>query len=475
MPPFNTPSSGGMTRSGRRYARRYTQAVIPATPYSVIRNAGQQALINAAAGAVPYGQQLVQAARVAQRVYRYYRAQKTQKKAKQARRLRRSGFGGVSSAVYAGKFKKTKKRIGPQMSKIQSFMKTGYGITAEIQGKVNDPDVVYVGHSTTNIVEIISAVMGAIFRKLFKKCGVDVDNPNQELPLVAYNDSGASQWKIEFVVKTVTDNPVPFPYNIPADATLTSIIANFTTMRDIIGQIMSTDGNNNGQVIERVALYQQDTSVVNSWRLAGELNMKREVLQVYIQSTLTVQNRTKSETGDNDAEAVDNQPLKGLLYHFKGGVPKAKAMGYTPITRVNGNGVILARGAQLTAISYYGNTMREPPLPKYWQNCTKSAGVALDPGTIRKTSLSHMFNGYFNTCLFRMAIRDDQGVPGQTVGFVNGKCQLIALEERLNSGSTNLITVQYECDKKICARLITTKAPVIPLNYTDGVFNNLTP
>lgn len=378
-------------------------------------------------------------------------------------------YRGMSTASYSGKFKRARRKTSKQTNKLTKFQSLGYVNTREVFGKVSDPDCVYVGHSTYEARRLAQAIGCAMVRKLLKKGGFDPDSPNQEIPFYEYNNSDG--FKITWVIRDPSGTMTPTSYITPDNATLESIVANSGLAAVILNRLENVDGFNRGS-FERITLYSSDRNeLATNWRLAAELNLQQEVIVVMSTSELVIQNRTKSDSGSSDVEQVDNVPLKGYMYEFVGGVPQTKQLERFANTVNFRDGVLLARAGSFASPDY----KKEPPVPKTYNNCKKSAYVGLNPGTMKNTKISSYWRGYFNNIIMGRLTFRSSGVADATsvVTFSPGKCQMFALEERINSGATNPITVQYEVDRKIGVYLITTKKPVMSMGYTAQQYDDV--
>lgn len=378
---------------------------------------------------------------------------------------------GTSVGVYKGPFKRAKKNVKSDETK---YLNNGYGLTVECFGRVDDADCVYVGHSTYDRDNLSRTIANAVVRKLLKKCGFNPDSPDQEIPFYAYNDSDG--FRLSFTVIDNSGTIFPFNYDIPNDTNLENLTSNSGFLDAVRARMVAIDAHARGD-FDRIALYSSDRNGVSTnWRLAGELNLRTEVLEVWVHSTLTVQNRTKSASGSSETDVVDSQPLKGYLYHMYGGVPKTKRMGLTSIApqtslnRIQTPGIILAQAVDMNS-TYF----KEPPVPSFFSNCGKSSYVNLASGDMKKTVVSSKWRGYFNNILIGKLKNVSPDGLQQVTMYAPGKCQILALEERLNSGSTNLITVSYECERKMGAMLISTKKPTMLSAFTEYQLNNVTP
>lgn len=413
------------------------------------------------------------AARTIQRAYR--KRQNSRRKSGKMTALnagapRRFGkaWHGVSTGKYAGKFAKPVRGLPREAQAMVPYQNQGFVACEEVYGKVDDLDCVYVGHTTYQPTNLAFVIAMATLRKAFKKAGFNVDSPDQELML--YDYINADGFKLEWLRVRADGTVVANTYITVDNDTLRTVTNNsgfFTEIRDA----MAVEAGSTRGAFQVMNIYSSDRNGVSTnWRLAASLNLLREVVDIKVLSTLTVQNRTKSASGASSTDVVDNQPLHGYLYHFAGGVPQCKQIDLqlNKLCRVRyGSAIILEQSVDLVPAQLF----KEPPNPKIFNNCHKSAAVKLEPGDMKKTYLESTWRGYFNNIVLgKLLNRTGNGY----MQFAPGKVQLLALEERLNSGSTNPVTVNYECDRKTGVMLITTKNPTALAEYSSQEINNVT-
>lgn len=369
------------------------------------------------------------------------------------RRVRNKGFGGSSSAVYVGRFNRPKKN---KTTKVEQYLSQGVMNYKEVYGDVNDPDVVYMGYSTYDEDLIFRTITQGLLKKLFKKAGIDIDSVNREIPITAYNDSSGAILKA--IYKDAAGNIVTSNHTILNNESLNTLYNKvglvdfyFTMVRAPQGIFTSSDYQ-----LERIGLY------TSGDRVMAELNVMREVMQIEMFLTISIQNRTKGAsagTGDADLERVDSQPLQGTVYEFSGGVPKSRVMGYNenPMNHLSLNdGIALNRGAQ------FEDGYREPPPARAFSNCTKHAKSILQPGTIKRHYLKWYARGYFNNLMGKWRASPNL-TSAPLIAYCPGKSVVFCFEEVLNSGSANKITCSYEVDKKCGVKFITAKpTPMVP-------------
>jgi len=410
--------------------RRTTYPTPALTPVGQIARVASRALLYG-----KYAQSGYRAARRIQRAYRKYRANR-------AAQVSANAISGWSQAGYHGRFKGKFKKGG---GVLQKYAKNGFLVNHEVFGNVADPDIVYITHNTYSYDKISRVIALALLRKLLKKVGINPDSGDQELPVAAYNDAGG--FKLEYVVIDNAGTPTVTSYITANNDTMELILSPAKwALQDTIKSMLRA--NVDGQQLDRLIIYTSDGGV---WRSKYELQMQREVMEIYISSNLNIQNRTKAASGDvTSTEVIDNQPLMGFIYNLKGAVPKVQSMGVNGLTQVADGGVSTTTGASL------GTALKEPPLKSYFTNCTGVKPVKLEPGGIKNTFCSVKYRGFFNNLIQKLRVQGGAGAF-VTARYAQGKCQIIALEEQLNSGSLNNITVMYEAQKKIGCMFITTK------------------
>jgi len=376
----------------------------------------------------------------------------------------------VGTSYTTGKFNKLG-RPSSEVNHITKYQKNGILINKEVYGQIASPDCVYLTHSTYDQIAIAQAIGSAILRKIFKKGGYNVTSVTERLPL---QDDQANSENFKFQMNTaLIDSQTLSKFEwitINTDTIETMLVKNFNgqgfSLYDFIKASLQASELSTLQLIDNIVLYSRDRYEAegSNFRLAASLNMKNEILQLYSKSTMIVQNRTKSASGASETEVVDNQPLKGTLYQFAGGVPQSKQYDNFRINRMNDFAVLLNRAQDLTP----SNDFKVPPVPKYFNNCYKSTGISLNPGNIKHCTISSTWSGYINNILFG-SLTCRRGI--NLMINTPGKSQMVGLQETINSGSTNLITCTYEASKVIGANLISGPTPVCLPKFEEVNYN----
>jgi len=359
----------------------------------------------------------------------------------------------IMSTSYGGKLRRSK---GKSTNKIRN-MYQAYGAVAisESYGRVTDPDVVGVGHITWNQESIQRVIGYAILRKLFLQSGIIVQTPIEEVRMVSVGDS--SGFKVIWVLQDADGSLTNGSYVIPGDATLESIYAGSGLNLVIQGAITQQ----NPSMLERIMLM----SDAGGDRVQGQLIMRQQRLHITCNAHTVIQNRTKSATGSAESTQVDAQPLKGPVFEFSG-MPRTKEISPISLNTSYSSGSILFRKGQLGGSD--PGAWSEPPVRSSFNNVTKSSYCRLAPGVLKDMEASKTWEGPINNLLQRWRVTAE----GLILSKAPGITQMAFLEEELNSGSANLISVSYETQFTVGCKLTTMKAPNMQPYYNAAEQNN---
>lgn len=369
---------------------------------------------------------------------------------------------GGGSARYRGRFRKAKR-----VSKSNKYVKKGFENTTEVNGTVSDPDVVYVGATCAPGRVSVEAVAQALLRRVLEKCiGIPVTNVktvlqgyyNSGAPTTEFNNGDGFRFSLTSVnintgvinEQTYETVPTDSIYSICGEeqAGVAATWPNFI-LQLLIWAAGTTNLADNANQPHMLRVYRRDGNVTNFYLGSGAIDLRTTTIHFKSSISLKLQNRSLSATGGNQADDVNNNPLMGYKYEFKGGSPMFKDNSATGMYRVSrmfeNTGTCLARGASMTGIGSIG---KEPPKPQFWTNCVKSSKVTLDPGDLKQTYLSYSFSLNFIKALQRINAEADNTTD--RVSYRNpGKCVMFALEDMINVNAANLIAVAYEVNRVI--------------------------
>lgn len=346
------------------------------------------------------------------------------------------------------------------------YQKRGAVYIIENYGQVADPDIVYIGQSSWNIQAAVSAIGIALLRKLFKVgCNINPQTSVEELALISQiPDSGPGGYRVVYETRDSNGTRALWSFDIDNNSSLETILNQLfsgQSLYNILFQMLTEVNPNN---LEKVYLFAQGTPQ----QLVYQMDLGKEILSVAMSSHMVVQNRTKAATdASGSITQVDVQPLKGPVFEFSVGVPKLKAESPIALNQMENQGLILVRAGQ------FGGTdttaYKEPPVKNAFQKCVKSGYVRLNPGALKSMTIGTDITGYFSNVLFRLRVCYES----TQTKMCYGKSQMVVLEEELNSGSSNNITVQYECQHIAGAHLTTTNNPNMQPGYASSVINNV--
>lgn len=395
--------------------------------------------------------------------------------------------GSAASDASLAKFGKTRYKKNLEMM----YARQGFVTKREGSGTVSARDVAYVGHSSYAINDLMNTVWTSIVRKLFRKAGFDVDNPNTPLPdLTPWGPTVANTWRIVLARSSYnrtngTAVPVPdqnnFEYNVVATDTLITLGNQLATAcTNFFGISGSSAFNLNQNPIYLQLLYQPAGDA--GYTPMAMLNLLDETIHIYGKSHLFIQNRTRGEGVTAGEETIDTDvttrmPLIGKRMNFKHGCPIARndqvqALCYVDVVHgLCGVGTENVIGAAPTPL-------REIPNPGVFKNLDKFIGISLQPGQIKSGTVYHQWKG----TLMQMykIFRNDAGsiAPARQgtldgifkMQYMPGSSELYALEEPLNMTSTVSIRIAYEYNREIGAFSVThkKKAPLANFNQTVG-------
>lgn len=371
--------------------------------------------------------------------------------AKRTRFSNRVSVAGRKVGKFSRKIKKFKKETVP--------LRYGYHCTSEVHANFGDEHCVYIGHSTCHYELYVRTLMGAMLRKVLLKAGLSVPNRDQELPFYSQFDSDG--FKFVFILQNpITGGANTLEHLVTQDKTLTNVINDWTALRDYLLDLFR---GTLGSEPQSMAVYSSDRNALDTnWRLAAQINFRNEKIHWTMHSNLKVQNRTAGALAgageEQELDRVDQQPLTGRLYTFKGGEPRLKHT-------TNWTGAALNDDEKLSRMRQYGSShtgasglpqpYQEPPVPKLWMNCIGASKVVLQPGDIKNAKISYSISGKLPNVLKK--IKTTYTESGFVKG-VSGKCQILALEEYMRTPNNNNIFVGFEREFKIGCWLQTKKS-----------------
>lgn len=407
--------------------------------------------------------------RIIRQAYKRYgelndrKIQKKQRKTS-SKKMKTKTMGSYGKGFYKGSFNPLKSN---NVTAEEKALTVGSASTLENYGKAQGTEIVWIGATTFNLEELATNVSKAVVRKLLSKAGITTTNAEVVLQThvdyVTGNPVDASGYQICLQVVNAGGTKSNVFYNFALNETLNSLPINCGLKDQILNYALASFSalSPTPQLITHcIKLYQTDNTASNDvGRLVATLNLLNEVVHYHSSIKLVVQNRTKgASTVTDNLDVIDAQPLKGMMYFFKKGSPTVREL--PGVTTPPNTTSLMSRWPAQTVhllsdtVAGYDQQLRNPPKPSFWQNCSKSANISLEPGDLKDVYLSNNIDMYYDKFIRSLAwITSGSGARVQKVGDT----VFIALEERLNSGSANPIIVNYECETNMSCYLTTNR------------------
>lgn len=372
----------------------------------------------------------------------------------------------LMASQYSGRVGRQKPRQATMALRNQ-YQPHGAVVIQEIYGAVNDPDQVMIGHTAFSINAVTRALFYALIRKLFRRGGIPIETTSAEFRMLDLDNSGPNAYIIGYQTSDVDGSLTYATYAIPNDCTLDSMYA------DTVGMIvpailfgMMTEKN--PIKLEYLILFQKINNTDGA-RNVAQINIKDEKIDLGVNVHTVIQNVSRGTNGDTSNSSIVAQPLKGRVFEFSG-IPKTKQANNVKMNVEDISGVFLQRAGGLVGSDV--TPWKEPPTRASFSNVVKTGAVSLVPGMLKDMELSGHWSGYAHTLLcgkLRLTVENN------LVATAPGHSQVVFLEEELNSGSTQLITVNYETQHTVGALWTTSSKPNMLPFYSVGTVNNLTP
>lgn len=344
---------------------------------------------------------------------------------------------------YAGRFKKATYKGANYDTQ---YLRYGAHLELETNGSTADINCVYVGHTNLPIYRAGQTICAAILRKLSQEMEFEITDPNAGLA-----------WLTGATVIARGRNE-----GVGVNVDVWTYSAGVTTLQ-LLAEAMWLGIKGlyeQQQVVNTVADIGLNNLIVSYATDASKnkvLDLTQLIIKLKTSSVLKIQNRTKGVTEDIDAEAVDNQPLVGKLYHINDAQPKFQ-------TSSNNVAFPLDQTDGLVSVVAASNVfLREPPHPKMFK-ASKATNVIVDPGQIKYQRLNGYFSGTLDTLLGKMC--STSSLTNSYKGKL-GSCKLYALERIIGGSLTSPIEIAYEVETDIKAMCSYKKRPCIAqMNYT---------
>lgn len=393
---------------------------------------------------------------------------------------------GYSPTMTKNPNKKNKKRgspgvrgkfVGPfkRKRKVRKNMYLAKGVehTIEINGRVEDPDCVYIGHTTHSPVLLIEIICQTLLRKLFTKAGHVLTSIYQTIEGVATGFGNTDNtWLIRVVridKATGVEDNFDHVTVVGASTSLHLLCGDVSAgvgpqFADMINVFKEYANGANGtsasntKVPFKVQLFKKEIyqiipDIIGVWQFVTEIVLSEETIHVCSVSELKIQNRTVSADGNTSTDNVSNNPIEGRKYAFRNGAPYSRVEDAQLLEIFAATtGAITVRAAQLVG-SALG--LAEPPDPNIFSNCSGSVKVRLDPGHIKFDKIRHKVSK--NILAFLISFGYGVGATSK-YNRIMGKSSILAFEDVINVNTNFSIAVAYEINRKYGCYLTTHRA-----------------
>lgn len=375
---------------------------------------------------------------------------------------------GMLSTMANGKFKKYKKIKKSKKKKMKEldYAKKGVVQTNEVHGKVEDPDCVYVGYGAQATAPTIYNIVCAIIRKLFNTCvGYDAVGINLEIPGYLFDNTG-STYKIVLLSRNALTEEVTVTHTWYSSDNVNLInVANefngfFKSYSANSGTYANLSSSNRLEPY-KFQMYIKDGNVTDFWNFQGEMNFQQCMIDTKTITTAKIQNRSSGANGGTTADDVTNNPIIGRRY-LTNGIPKARDSGFP--NEVTNEAIKLMRAAQSDV------TYKEPPRKYHFTNTVATAGVQLQPGEIKYSTVV-----FKKTMLLLPLLRwlnANEDAEGRVTNN-NGLFEMFAFEDMINVNEEQNISIVYEVNRTVMSLVTYEKKNVITTYFRQFSYNNV--
>lgn len=338
-------------------------------------------------------------------------------------------------------FIKGYRRMGRGTRKRYSKARSGMQVTTEQSGSVTDQRCAWVGHHTYPAEFVVKYAIYALVKKALNTGDIYFSSAGLSR---AGNIADGDIFGFELRLSPLTATSA-FSYTvIAADATFADVMEKvWVQFKD---QVLRPNTVNFGAQSSFLKFY---------WNSAGKnkvlLNLMDASITVSTKSALKMQNRSINSVDDDEMTDVNNVPLHGKSYQFRGN---------TMIARDESAQNAIA-GVMNPCDFFYGytafgassvNSVAEPPESYFFMGSPKATSVTLQPGDIKTSVLTYnkrmnfssfirMLNGWYRITL-----------AGDKMYTPIGPCRFFALERTiapLAGEITPAISLAFENEHKL--------------------------
>lgn len=396
----------------------------------------------------------------------------TETEKKKKKRTRKS----FNEGMYVGRFRGQKKR--PSVwNGVSAQFEYGLNVADEATPDAGDNQIGCCWIGSTAIIHrpFEKLVLLSILREMVNNSGHDFNNGDE---------------LVQGTVTTIASatGQLKYGYRQNGDQTVVERsvdIGQTNKWNDVVeswyNDMNTTISNFNQFNFEYVALRVYDQTSGSSGGLISQmplynLNMRGLKIKFSCSSTMFVQNRTQATDGDDSAEVIDTNPLMGKIYVINDTYVNAGLSTFNPGVSW-GQPTIDTGYIQLQPNNWTNaQTKQQFARPFHHKNidrCYTSAKITLQPGEIKKNTVTFKDYVYFDTLFLKtfmpglVANANSRRFP-----FHYGKSQLMAFEKVVRSGTATTSKIAIACTLRTYMTVeaqAVKKRPFIAENKQDQV------
>lgn len=388
-----------------------------------------------------------------------------------AKMIQRRGRGATMSKS-AGFFRKGTKKL----QTLDYFAKKGVVVSREKGGVLStttleQAESMAVGHALFSTVSIEYSCAVALLKLFATQMKLAIyDFRDKVIRPGSGNPSGSPFGELKIAVLPLpTDTPVVYPYNIKDFTTWNELVVWLTNSVFPVYSLHRSSKLLYMSFEFDLNTFESGDGPVpyNSQRRCWDLTKAR--ISLYSKSSLKIQNRTISSSGNDQADDVDNVPLHGKSYNGKGNYlgyfkldsesePYYAPMKYLTIDTTD---VATERSGIMTGKFNSVHPLCEPPVKSVLRNVSGVGVVHLEPGEIKTDVLFFNSTMLLNSLLSKIYVSD---VADRLHSF--GQYRVLLFEKMIQAvgtTTTNGISLAYEVDSKVASYI--TAPETFSTNY----------
>lgn len=357
---------------------------------------------------------------------------------RKARRLGRKPFPGPS--ISSGRFKRMR-RI-KHKGRAVKVARGGCWKVVEHGGESTGTEIIYMGHGTCPPLQVWEMIASALVKTLAVQMKLEIPDMYTQVPFCQVGDAWAIRYKPNWEAaesEHIYTATAAYTYEEVAEDFKTWLAGNWTTQYVLVAINFNGATNNPAGSIY--------------------LNMRNTQVTLSCKSSYKLQNRSVGQSGDEDANDVDNVPLHGKSYFGRGSGTQYNS-GTTGIQPF----VIDATTGTFDFEPSF-DSLKDPAPPYLFAGTIKAGKAHLDPGHIKTSVLT--FN---RRMLLSTLMRANSCLPytGSAQNSRLGVFKFFALEKMIDIGADEVIKIAYEHNLRIGCSLTYKR-----MTYTSQKFEKL--